>query len=448
VLARSRRIGRFLRSQLFTVLFCSLYVIVFVYAYKLVIVPLWEYEGFHSRTTSSRAAVGWLLAVLPSLWLPVRLKRPSMVVYWLLYLLVIVPACLVPIYALDDQSAGPIILVVVLVAAFAVTGVIYTVPLISVPHLSLRSYEFKLLLAFISIACFALIISTFGFTIRYVSFEDTYTVRGQFSDAVRHASPLVGYAIAWQAWVINPLVMAIGLRSRRVSWVLLGAAGEFAIYSITAFRAMFFAAALLLYLLWAMRTHRAFGIRLAGSWAAIVAVASASQPLGFGLVPVSLVGVRMIALPGLLTGYYYEFFSSHPQAHLGHSILKSLVSYPYAVEPPYLIGALYFHNTANDANANVWADAYANFGYLGILGYTVLLAMVLWLYDSVASGHDRRLAALVIALPSFALANGSLLTTFLTNGIGLAILLLYLMPTEQRNEAIKSPYWYGVAAEQ
>jgi hypothetical protein len=33
----------------------------------------------------------------------------------------------------------------------------------------------------------------------------------------------------------------------------------------------------------------------------------------------------MAALPELLTGYYYEFFSSHPQTQLGHSILRSLV---------------------------------------------------------------------------------------------------------------------------
>jgi hypothetical protein len=98
------------------------------------------------------------------------------------------------------------------------------------------------------------------------------------------------------------------------------------------------------------------------------------------------------------------------------------------VEPPYLIGALYFHSASNDANANIWADAYANFGYAGIICFTLLLAILLWLYDSIAVNRDTRLAALAIGLPAFALANGGLLTSLLTNGVVLAMLLTYLMP--------------------
>jgi hypothetical protein len=192
---------------------------------------------------------------------------------------------------------------------------------------------------------------------------------------------------------------------------------------------MLFSAGLLLYILWVMRCTKAFGSRLALTWTAIFAGTGISLFFGYGLMAESLVGVRMTALPGLLTGYYYEFFSSHPQAHLGHSILSSLVDYPYAVEPPYLIGARYFHSASNDANANIWADAYANFGYAGIVLFTILFAILLWLYDSIATGsRNTRVAALAIGLPAFALANGGLLTSLLTNGVALAMLLVYLMP--------------------
>ena len=118
------------------------------------------------------------------------------------------------------------------------------------------------------------------------------------------------------------------------------------------------------------------------------------------------------------------------------SILKTLVNYPYAAEPPYLIGALYFHSASNDANANIWADAYANFGYPGIVCFTILFAILLWLYDSIAAGsRNTRVAALAIGLPAFALANGGLLTSLLTNGVALAMLLVYLMPSITYDEA-------------
>jgi len=424
----SFRIARFLRSRPILVVICVVYVLVFVLVYNRVIVPIWGYEGFHSKTTVARAAVGWVLAALPSLWMPIKLKRPSQVVYWLLYILVLVPSCLVPIYALDDQSRGPLVLAFCLVVVFGLTGLIYRLPLVPLPRIHLETYEFSVILALLSIICYALMVSAFGFQFHYVSFEDTYSVRAEFQNTLIQAPPLVAYAIGWQAWVINPFVMAVGLRSRRMSWILLGAGGEFAIYSITAFRSMLFSAGLLLFLLWVTLPPRAFGARLAATWTAIFAGTGAALYYGYGLMAEALVGVRMTALPGLLTGDYYEFFSVHPQAHLGHSILKTLVNYPYAAEPPYLIGAIYFHSASNDANANIWADAYANFGYAGILCFTLLLAMLLWLYDSTAANRDTRLAALAIGLPAFALANGGLLTSLLTNGIVLVMLLMYLMP--------------------
>lgn len=421
-------IGAFLRSRSSMVLTCTMYVAVFVLVYERVIVPVWGYEGFQSKTTLTRAAAAWVLAGLPSLWMPNKLERPSQVVYWILYLLVLVPACLVPIYSLDDQSHGPLLLATCLVCVFGLTGLVYRLPLLPLRRMHLKSYELSVILVLSSIAFYSLIVASFGVRFHFVSFEDIYSVRAQFTNTLDRAPALTAYAIDWQAWVINPFMMALGLRSRRMSWVLAGAAGQFAIYSITAFRSMFFSAGFLLYLLWLTRSTKTFGASLAATWTAIFAGTGALQLFGYGLVPESLVGVRMTALPGLLTGYYYEFFSSHPQVHLGHSIFRSFVTYPYALEPPYLIGYTYFHNLTEDANANIWADAYANFGYAGIVCFTFLFAIVLWLYDSVAVGRDIRLAALVIGLPALALANGGLLTSLLTNGTGFAMLLVYLAP--------------------
>jgi len=431
--------ARFLRSRAGMMLACALYVAAFVVVYKWVVVPVWGYAGFQHRATPTREVIAWVLAALPSLWIPIKLKRPSQIVYWLLYLLVLVPACLVPLYALENQSRGPVLLAGCLVAVFALTGLVYRLPLLPLPRVHLQSHEFSLILILLSTLFYALLASSFGLQFHFVSLEDTYTVRAQFKDTLEQAPRLVAYAIGWQAWVLNPFMIAMGLRSRRWAWVLAGALGQFAIYSITAFRTMLFSAGLLLFLLWAMRPGKPFGARLATTWTAIFAGTGAMQFFGWTLIPASLVVVRMTALPGLLTGYYYDFFSTHPKALLGHSILKSMVDYPYAVEPPHLIGYLYFHNASNNANANLWADAYANFGYTGIMLFTLLLAAALWLYDSMAFGHDKRLAALVIGLPAFALANGGLLTCLLSNGMGLAMLLMYLMPLATHEKAGHSP---------
>jgi hypothetical protein len=410
------------------VLLCIAYTTAFILVYTRVIVPVWGYEGFHAQALPRHVALGWALAILPSLWMPIRLIRPSVLVYWLLYLLVIVPVCLVPVYSLAHQSSGLLWLAASIVAMFAVTGIIYRVPLLRLPNMQLRTHEFAVMLLLLSAVFYALLILTFGFHISYVSLEDIYVIRTEFQETLEQGSPIVAYAIGWQAYVINPLLMACGLTNRKMSWVVASVAGQFLIYSISGFRTVYFSVVVLPYLLWTMKGKKPFAIKLTFTWLALFLLAGALQLLGWSQSLAAFLGERMTAIPGLLTGYYYEFFSSHPKALLGHSIFKSFVHYPYAVEPRRIIGYIYFHDVGMSANANLWADAYANFGYAGIVCFTLLLALVLWVFDSMAAERDPRVGALAIALPAFALANAGLLTTLLTHGIALTMLLLYLMP--------------------
>jgi hypothetical protein len=418
-----------LRSRAAVVLGCTLYVIVFVIVYNLVTAIVWRYAGFQSVASHGRAASGALLAIVPSFWIPIGLKRPSQVIYWLVYLLVVVPVCLVPIYALRDQSSGPLLFAGCIVAMFGLLGTIYRLPLMPMLRVNLEGYQFAGLLVLLSAVSYSLIIAAFGLHFRYVPLADVYVVRSQFEETLSHTSVLVAYAVCWQMYVINPLLMTIGFTSRSSFPALIGLTGQFAIYSVTGFRDVLFSAAFLLYLLWAMRPGKPFGTRLVLSWTAIFGGAAALDFFGYSRTFSGLIQERMTGTPGLLTGYYYEFFSTHPKALLGHSILKSIVDYPYALEPRSMIGYVYYHDSGMSANANFWADAYANFGYAGIVCFTLLLAFVMWLYDSSAAKGNRYVTALIIALPAFAIANSGLLTSLLTHGIALATLLVYLMPT-------------------
>jgi hypothetical protein len=415
-------------SRATVVLLCMAYVAAFIFVYARVIVPTWAYEGFRAMSSPSRVALGALLAIAPSLWIPVRMVRPSVLVYWLLYLLVVVPVCIVPVYVLAGQS-GPLWLAASIVLMFTAAAAVYRAPLLRLPRLRLKNYEFGVILTLLSAVSYALLIKTFGLHIQFLSLSDIYVIRTEFQETLQQSSPVVAYAIGWQAYVINPLLMAAGLTNRRVSWVIISIAGQLLIYSISGFRSVYFSVILMPYLLWTMKDRKLFAVKLASTWLGIFLFAGALKLLGWSQALVALVGERMTAIPGLLTAYYYDFFSSHPKVMLGHSIFKNLVDYPYAVEPRRLVGYMYFHDVGMSANANLWADAYANFGYPGTVCFTALLAAVLWLFDSAASGRDLRIAALSIALPAMALANAGLLTSLLTHGIGLTTLLIYLMPS-------------------
>src|SRR6266852_9322580 len=54
------------------------YVALFQWMYENYLYPNWDYAGFHYYPPPAiYLALGWLLSATPSLWMPMRLTRPS-----------------------------------------------------------------------------------------------------------------------------------------------------------------------------------------------------------------------------------------------------------------------------------------------------------------------------------------------------------------------------------
>lgn len=104
------------------------------------------------------------------------------------------------------------------------------------------------------------------------------------------------------------------------------------------------------------------------------------------------------------------------------------MNYPYDLKPPFLIGQVYYGNPEMSANANLWADAYANFGLVGVFVFTGILAAVLHFADSAARGLPAGLALAALAQSAFSVSNTAMLTVLLTHGMLLAVAVVYLMP--------------------
>src|SRR5207302_10056432 len=101
-----------------------------------------------------------------------------------------------------------------------------------------------------------------------------------------------------------------------------------------------------------------FGLTMIWGAVALIVGSIVADTISGSVTFSSLVLQRLLATPGLLTGYYMQFFSGNPKMLLSHSVLKSLVENPYGSQsPPFIIGSAYFHNASNSANANIWADA-------------------------------------------------------------------------------------------
>lgn len=394
--------------------------------------PAFSYQGLNYRSAATWTQIGVTgLILLCTALTPVRLRHPSDGVLYVLLPLVVIPILTVATTdALFANVAGNLV--------FAVTGAYLVLAVCSMLPRPQRGTAIQrplrrpwLLAILLSAVSYGLMFATFGVHLRLLSFGQVYTVRAVFSE---QAPGALGYLLDWQASVINPLFIVYGIRFRRSLPLLAGLLGDLLIYSATGFKSVLLSVLLIAAFLLAMRqknpTSRppAAGARLSFAFAALVFVSGVIDTLSHGIAWTSLFVRRLSLVAGVNTGYYFQYFSTDPRTHLAYGIVGKILGTGPVVPPPQQIAVFAYHTTSILPDANLWADAYANFGDAGVVFFTLVLAAFLWYYDWLACNVDVRAATVLIIAPALSLANSALLTCLLTHGMLLALLVVKQWP--------------------
>ena len=406
------------------------YVLAFHLVYVGIMAQLFAYSGLiYDPVDELHVVLAGVIAVVPSLWLPLRISRPSQVCLWLIYMIGYVPPQLVAYYALHRGLGDlwPFTAVLLggmslLIGMDRIPRTYWVVPL----SIDLRTYSRMLLLT--AAAAAAYVALTVGINLQLPSLSDIYDTRAAYGEELAASGGLVAYAVVWSANVIGPLLIALGLRQRRFALLVVGILLELMIYGVTGFKTALFASFLVVTLFVLLLPRR--GGR--GDWlpwlasGAIGGAVLVDQYSG-SIEATSIFVRRLLEIPGLVTAYYFEFFSDHRPFHLAHSFLGAWFQQPSELTPPQLIGSAYF-GPRTWANGGLWADGLANFGYVGVLAFSGVLGAIFWVLDVVADGTDIAITGPVVGIFGFVLSNSGLFTTILSHGLAFAILALALLP--------------------
>jgi hypothetical protein len=134
-----------------------------------------------------------------------------------------------------------------------------------------------------------------------------------------------------------------------------------------------------------------------------------------------------LIVPGHLTGVYHEFFSSNGFFYWGgfggyDNIYRGYVS------PGFLLGDAVYNNPDGNVNANFIADAFANFGHVGVLVTSLLLVLYFIFFDSIARDKPLIFSLMMITIPCVALLNTGFFSSLFSHGLIMSIFCVYLVP--------------------
>ncbi len=418
-----------------------IYVACFQWVYIHYLYQTFDYFGFDYYPPATRyLALGWVLSLLPSLWIPIKLTRASQLAYWVLYLTAIIPSMWVPLYVGLNPSPEIALVMLTLFAGFAILGTVYLVPVIPLGPARMRPENFWKLYAALGLAMALWIIIVFRSNLAVVSFWQVYELRDVASE-MAEGNP-VNYAFMLLTGAIAPFLIAWGLYHRRALLYVAGCLGQVLAYMAGGAKGSLLSIVFIsgLYVLLTRKQQYPFAVKLMAAIVALVlgtvvtylvaGVEATPESAPILFMAVSLVFMRTFGIGGLMTAQYYDFFQRNPQTLYSHiKGVSSFVQYPYANAIGLEIGSFYTGNPMQDSTAHFWAtDGLAAMGLPGVLLISVFCALVFWAIDCVADRHGSRLGALIICFAAFNIANISLFTSLLSGGLALLIVFMYLAP--------------------
>ena len=420
------------------------YIACFQWMYIHYLYPNWAYFGFDYNPPDPKYLVlAWTLSLLPSLWMPIHLTRPSQFAYWILYFVVFIPSMFVPLYANLDPPPQIALLMIVFFLGFALTGLSYLLPLAQLRPVSISPKVFWTAFTCIAVGLAGWTLIVFHNHLQIVSFADIYEQRNTSSDIAE--GTLVNYPLMGLTGAISPFLMAYGLYYRRRWFLLAGIVGQILVFSVLGTKGAILSILFIPGVYALLRVGRSpLGLKITFACLTLLAglclsyISSGYDPGPLLFVTLFVVLMRLLPMGGLVTAWYHNFFQQNPLTYYSH--LKGVswfVNYPYAKAIGLEVGSHYQPGADLDATAHFWAmDGLEALGLPGLLVISVVCGLVFWVVDSAAKRHDPRLAALVLTYATYNLANISLFTSLLSGGLGLLTVFLYLLQPKEGMEEL------------
>lgn len=386
---------------------------------------------------------GWtafsvICATVPGLWLPVRVERPSQIAYWILYCTVIVPTMFMPYRVLDVDPYEIAVYTSVVLLSFFWLSIATTMPLVRIPRPDWPPISFGNAAAAVLIGLTLAVWYYGGFRLD-LGLTDIYARRRAAREIVAQQS-FASYLKGNVASALQPFAFALGIGLR--SWLLIGASvfAGLVVFSLEGSKTSALVPLFLVALLPLVGKYRSrFGVLFPAACIVLVAAAFvAFEATRYFTIP-TLTTWRLFQVKGLLSSYYFEFFSSHQPTLLGDGILQSFVGRTYELATPRLIGETYFGSDETNSNANIWASAFGDFGLIGIPFASVVAGVVFRIMDSLSANRGFLVPAFMAAFLGMKWSDTSLDTSMLSHGVLMTLILLYLMPGTGREAEASQP---------
>lgn len=390
-------------------------------SYVVFVSQFYAYTGFDLDPSIIKMAEAhlWLLLLLAIV--PAAVHRPSDFLISYFLLLAILPTLL--LYGLGDRDRASLY---IMLAGFSVMLLVaYGLPRVRIPFLK-EGPMIGVVLSFAAIGGVMLWIFAQGAG-RYFNLDllQIYQYRSDVAELVNVGS--LAYAVSMVVKAV-PGVLLVWALLRRLWLVAIALVlCQIVFFSVLAHKSILFGIFLVMLVYLMFLTRRPM-LALISFFIGLICLCFLAFLIFGDIVAMSVFIRRLFFVTAHLNFEYYSFFGERQFVFLSDSSFFGwLMPYPYDEPPPALIGE--FMGTGGNANNGFLATGYMHFGIAGVVVYSAIAGLLLRLADWF-TGPERPVwfGIGAVIMPFHTLMTGSDLTvTLLTHGLGLALVLLWML---------------------
>lgn len=385
---------------------------------------LWEPRSFANIAISYVAmlGIGWLLPKDP--------KRPSNVLWVLMYLFTYVPVATQYCYNAHHSAEAFWSLTLVFAVASLLMSVKWLPYKLELPKVSFTKYWLGV--GFLSIGALGFLLVYFGISLKMPSLTDVYDARAGYKE---QSGRLSGYVFNWTGHFINTAFFVLALYRRNLLLIALAVGIELYLFTIGGHKSMLLMFALVSWVFIGARyMQRHLILYLSGSLASLMALLLLIDTLNGEYTLLSSLMVRRNALlPAQLYFYFFDYFSNHPVDHFAQNFPFNMFwDTHYDTKLPKLIGTEYF-SFKDDiyANGNIFADIYANMGTWGFVVIPFIITFLFKVMDRLSANKNVVFTVPLFSAALLSLTNSGLIVNLITHGLIIAYILVLFYPMKR-----------------
>lgn len=269
--------------------------------------------------------------------------------------------------------------------------------------------------------------------------ENIYNIRSKLK-----LNGIVGYLVPWFGNIIIPAFILENFLKNKKIYCIIGFLFQMLFFSMFPFKTFLVLPFFMIIncLLWKRKNSN---LNIINFFNLIIIISMVLYYIFDKLVFLSLIVRRVFLVPAQINFIYYDYIYQGGKKlfYSGGQIGKLFnLEYPHNIDFANYIGKIYFLNEGTSANTGLFADAYVNLGFLGIILITIFLSIFLLLVDKI-SINNKVFSFGILVFYINILTNTSFFTAILTHGLGLAVILILLngVDSENNKKNIKNRYY-------